>query len=324
MSFSDYHTLSIGVLGCSSFAKRTFINQLTTSGLFELKAIASRSIDKANEYATLFECDPIGDYQQLLARKDIEVVYMPLPVALHAEWLMKALESGKHVLVEKSFSTNTTETELILKLAADSNLCVFENFMFPFHSQIQFVRNALDQNIIGELKAMRSAFGFPKFDESFNIRYIKKLGGGALLDAGAYTTLAAQLFLGKKLKVVGSVLHKEHHEVDFNDHVLLQNKDGICAQLSFGFDHFYQNNIELWGTKGRILMKRAFTAGPNISPQVEIETSKGIEVHELPPDNHFHKLLQQFHWSIRNQPNWQFEQIAAQSSLLTNIMESAI
>lgn len=323
MANTNNHTLSIGILGCSAFAKRTFINQILTSGLFTLKAIASRSAEKANAYAALFECEAVGDYQKLLDRKDIEVIYMPLPVGLHFEWLHKAIKAGKHVLVEKSFTENYPDTECILKEAKAANLCVFENFMFPFHSQMHFVHDKLKQNIIGEIKVLRSAFGFPKFDEASNIRYIKELGGGALLDAGAYTTLAAQFFLGRELKVIGAVLSKEQHEVDFNDHVLLQNEKGICAQLSFGFDHFYQNNIELWGTKGRITMKRAFTAGPDVSPVLEIETPEGAKVHSLPPDNHFHKLLQQFHWSVYNKPDWQFEQIAAQSLLLTTIMTCA-
>lgn len=315
--------LPIGVLGCSAFAKRSFIQELKNSGLFELKAIASRSLSKAETYAQQFNCDAVGSYEALLQRTDIEVVYMPLPIGIHTEWLMKALQAGKHVLVEKSFTSNIDDTKAILALAKEKSLCVFENFMFPFHSQMTYVQNELAHGTIGQLQAVRSSFGFPMFDATDNIRYKKELGGGALLDAGAYTLLAAQLFLGKRLQVVGAVLNNDGHEVDFNDHVLLQNEQGICAQLSFGFNHFYQNNIELWGTTGKIVMKRAFTAAPGFAPTVEIEKPDGITSLQLPADNHFQKLLQQFYRSILEQPDWQFAQIEAQSALITAVFEKA-
>lgn len=315
--------LSIGVMGCSAFAKRSFIQELKNSGLFELKAIASRSISKAEAYAQQFNCDAVGSYEALLQLPDIEVVYMPLPIGIHTEWLMKSLHAGKHVLVEKSFTGNIEDTRTILALAKEKGLCVFENFMFPFHAQMQYVQQELANGTIGQLQAMRSSFGFPMFDAADNIRYKKELGGGALLDAGAYTLLAAQLFLGKQLQVVGAVLNNGGHEVDFNDHVLLQNEKGICAQLSFGFNHFYQNMIELWGTTGKIVMKRAFTAAPGFAPSVDIEKPEGVTSLQLPSDNHFQKLLQQFHRSILEQPDWQFAQIETQSALISAVVEKA-
>ena len=70
-------------------------------------------------------------------------------------------------------------------------------------------------------------------------------------------------------------------------------------------------------------MKRAFTAAPGFAPTVEIEKPDGITSLQLPADNHFQKLLQQFYRSILEQPDWQFAQIEAQSALITAVFEKA-
>lgn len=312
--------IRIGVLGCADIANRLVIPNLLQTGLFDLVAVASRSLEKAVQFATKFYCEPLVGYDKLIERKDIEAVYIPLPTGLHFEWITKALKSGKHVLAEKSLAFDIAETSSIISLAKEQKLCVFENFMFVFHSQFDFIKQQIEQNTIGEIRLLRTSFGFPPFNTETNIRYKKELAGGALLDAGAYTIRAVHFLLGQNQKVLASSREKGNWDIDYQGSALLKNADGIVSQLAFGFDNFYQNNIELWGSKGKMTIEKAFTAGPGFMPKVIIETQNNKFEYTLPADNHFQKILIKFaECIVRNQYEFFFDQILCQSGLLSQI-----
>lgn len=312
--------IRIGILGCSDFATRIFIPNINKLDQFELAAIASRSPEKANEVALRFNCKPIHGYENLLLLDDIDCVYIPLPISLHYEWIIKSLNHNKHVFSEKSITENYQKTKEIIDLAESKKLCVFENFMFTYHSQYDYVFNLLNAGDIGEVRIFKSAFGFPEFNKETNIRYKKQLAGGALLDAGAYTLKATSFFLGQKLKVVGSDLNFMDKQVDYQGSVMLKNEKGIIAQLSFGFDNFYQNNIEIWGSKGKIVLSRAFTAGEGFMPGIIIEKQNKKTEILLPADNQMKKILLDFAEAIDTNYDKEFQSILTQSKLLTDIM----
>ena len=317
--------IKIGVLGCAGIAKRMLVPNLLKTDKFEVVAFASRSLDKAVEYSGLFGGKPIKGYNELLEIDEIEAVYIPLPTGMHYEWILKSLEKGKHVFSEKSIATNFKQVSTIIELAKNRNLCVFENFMFPYHSQFKFVKEKIEKNYIGSIRLLRSSFGFPIFDEQNNIRYKKKLGGGALLDAGAYTLMASQLILGQNQTVISSCLNNMNKEVDFLGSITLKNEDNIVSQLSFGFDNFYQNNIEIWGEKGKIIIDRAFTAGPDHFPKIIIENQGEVRSYLLPRDNHFMNILDDFYFSIiENNFSSQYDLICSQSNLLNQAREKNI
>lgn len=308
--------IKIGVLGCANIAERMMIPAILNSEHFELVAVASRTEDKGRKFALQFQCDFVVGYDKLL-ELDIDAVYIPLPTGLHYEWIMKSLKAGKHVIAEKSIATNLQEVEDIIELAKIKRLCVHENFMFQYHSQIDFVKVKLAE--IRKLKLFRSSFGFPKFSERSNFRYNKKLGGGVLLDAGAYTIKASQLFLGLEQEVDFAYLNNEGNEVDFQGSVILRNKDNIISQLAFGFDNFYQNKIELWGHSGKITMNRAFTAGPGFMPTILLEKQGVTAEYQLPVDNHFIKSVAIFAKNIKENNFIEHEKILKQAILLDKV-----
>ena len=71
----------------------------------------------------------------------------------------------------------------------------------------------------------------------------------------------------------------------------MQNEFGKFAELSFGFDNFYQCNYEIWGTKGKIIATRAFTASPGFEPIIIVDKQDNIESIKLPEDDHFSNTL---------------------------------
>lgn len=286
-------SLKVGVMGCSSFAQRAMIPALQECGTMELVCVASRTLEKASEVASAFGCEAVAGYDALLKRKDIDAVYMPLPTGLHGEWCTKALEAGKHLLVEKSFAGNYESAQRMLKLAKKKNCLVFENFQFQTHGQWKKIKSYMTSEELGKIHLVRSTFGFPPLPKD-NFRWNKELGGGALLDAGAYMAKVVQLLLGIGVEVVGASLQMDEETgVEKYGEAMFRNDSGQVAQVAFGFDYFYQCRVELLGTKGKLSTNRVFTAPPGFEPAFLIEKQNESEEITLPADNHY---LNMWNW----------------------------
>jgi len=320
--------INIGVLGCANIAERFIvptINELDQN--FNLIGIASRTAEKAKQFADKFNTKSFVSYESLLNTEHLEAVYIPLPNSLHYEWLKKALGKGLHVLVEKSLACEYNEVVELNNLAKEKGLVLIENFQFRFHSQLQYIKELVDSGKIGELRSIRSSFGFPPFSDKNNIRYKKELGGGALLDAGAYLLKISQIFLGNDIFVDSASLFEDKQKgVDiWGSAYIKKNNAAISAQISFGFDNFYQCNLELWGSKGKLYTNRIFTSPPGFEPTIEAETIDGKESIKLESDHHFKKMLIHFYNQInnKNQIDDEYQQNINQAKLIKELKEKA-
>ncbi|MFF0221174.1 Gfo/Idh/MocA family protein [Streptomyces sp. NPDC004629] len=270
----------VGVMGCAEFALRRMLPAMADSPDIELAAVASRRPATAREVAARFGGSPVRDYERLLDFPDLDAVYIPLPNALHAEWVLRALDAGHHVLAEKPLTTRAGLTREAVRRAEGRGLALVENFLFVHHPQHARVRRLL-QDEIGELRQMSAVFAIPPRPAD-DIRHRPDLGGGALLDVGVYPLRAAQHFLGTGLTVVGAALRQGPTGVDVEGSVLLRRADGVCAQLSFGMEHAYTSRYELWGSAGRITVNRAFTPPADQRPDVTVERDGAVRGIALP------------------------------------------
>lgn len=296
--------IKIGVLGCAQIANRSVIPAiLELKSVFELIGIASRDPQKGLTFAEKFHSQAY-DYSSLVTDKKIDAVYIPLPNALHSYWIKKALENNKHVLVEKSMTMSLEDSTELNDMARMRNLVLIENFQFRFHRQLAVVQELVGNGAVGTLRGLRSSFGFPPFPDASNIRYNNNLGGGALYDAGAYPIKVAQLLLGNNLDVTAAKLFFDQEKgVDLWGGGFLEQTDGpLFAAVGFGFDQYYQCNIEIWGSKGKLTAPRIFTAAPGFETEIILENAGGIEKIAAGADNHFKNMLLYFSNLIK-QPN---------------------
>lgn len=318
--------IKIGVLGCADIAKRFLIPAIKSSNSYELIGIASRSISKANIFADEFNTKAFDGYDSLIDIKP-DAVYIPLPTGLHYTWVKKALENNIHVLVEKSLACNQSEVLELNTIASDKDLALMENFQFRFHSQLKFLQDKIHDGEIGKIRSIRTYFGFPPFSDNQNIRYQKNIGGGSLLDAGAYTIKISQIILGNDLNVDSAELYiDDDKEVDIFGSGLIKQQNGhITSHISFGFDNFYQNLIEIWGSEGVLRATRIFTAGPSVKPNIFIESNNAINKIELPSDNHFLNMLDHFSKLIfkKDHREIEYDDNINQSRLLTEFYEKS-
>ena len=289
-------TIKIGVIGCANIAERFVIPAINNTNAFNLVAIASRTSAKAEEFANKFNIKPVASYEALLDIEDLQAVYIPLPNSLHYEWIKKSLAKGKHVLVEKSMACSVAEVEELNKEAQELGLVLLENFQFRKHAQLAKMKAIVAEGKIGELRAIRSSFGFPAFSDKNNIRYKKELGGGALLDAGAYPLKIAQEFVSDILYVDSASLHVDpEYDVDTWGAVQLKGQGTyLTVQAAFGFDHAYQCSVELWGSEGVLKSNRIFTSPPGAEAELVLTNKEGTELIKIVADNHFENMLAHF------------------------------
>ena len=313
----------IGVMGCANIAIRSVIPAIKElNNYFQLCAIASRSKEKANKYCEIYNCEPVVGYEKLLARNDIDAIYIPLPTGLHYEWIMKSLISGKHVYAEKSFAMNFLEAKEIVTLARKMNLALMEGYMFQYHSQHRKVLSILKRGEIGKIRNFSSSFGFPPLEKN-NFRYDNKLGGGSLMDAAGYPLRATYFILGDDIYVTGANLYFDSRlKTNIYGSAFLKCANGIGAHISFGFDNFYQCKYEIWGSKGLLTVNKAFTPRPNCATEIIIETSNNRKIVNCDPDNHFIKAFIEFYMIItKNQKETHYNNILLQSNSLDRILE---
>ncbi|MFD7349510.1 Gfo/Idh/MocA family protein [Streptomyces pharetrae] len=317
--------LRLGVLGCAEFARRRMLPAMAAHHAVEIRAVASRSAGRAAATAAPYGARPVTGYARLLADPSLDAVYLPLPAALHADWVEAALDAGKHVLAEKPLTTDPARTRALLERARGLGLVLRENTMFVHHGQHAVVRRLLAEGAIGRLRALHSAFTVPAPSEG-DIRYDPELGGGCLADIGLYPVRAAVHLLGTRLDVAGAVLSvAAGRRVETSGAALLRRADGVSAQLTFGMEHAYRSRYELWGSEGRITVDRAFTPAAGHRPGLVLERASGTETVTLPAEDQAAASLTAFAAAVHGRAAGAGEEaeLLAQADLLARIRRAA-
>lgn len=256
---------------------------------------------KAKVFTNAYGGKIFSSYDKIINSTDIEAIYIPLPPGLHFKWAKKALEAGKHVLVEKPSTTSMKDTMELITLAQDKRLAVHENYMFSFHSQLDAIDEIVKNGELGEVRLYSIKFGFP-MRAANDFRYVKALGGGALIDAGGYCIKYATRLLGHTARVVYSQMNnKDGFDVDLFGSGALVNDDGLTAQIAFGMDNDYRCELEVWGSTGTLKTGRVLTAPVGFEPKIIISKNGIVEERKLDSDDAFKKSILRFKECIENE-----------------------
>lgn len=320
--------IQLGVLGGANIAEKFILPAIIAlPDMFELAGIATRSKEKAQKLKSKYKVNIVDQYELIINQPEIDAIYIPLPNSLHSEWIEKSLNANKHVLVEKSMGCTAEEVIALNNLAKKKGLVLVENFQFRFHKQLTKIKELIFSGAIGEIRNIKSSFGFPPFSDKENIRYKKELGGGALLDAGAYPLKLAQELLGNNLFVDSASLYNDPLlDVDTWGAAQLKVKSSkLVVQVAFGFDNAYLCNLEVWGSKGILKANRIFTSPPGTKVQLLLTTNSGEEVIEIQEDNHFENMLKYFASLIQHNKTTDLEYRAnvAQAILISQLKDKA-
>lgn len=224
----------------------------------ELVAVASRSQASADAYAQEWDIPlAFGSYEEMLASDAVDVVYIGLPNHLHAEWSIKAMQAGKHVLCEKPFVLTMAEMDAVTAVSEETGMVIMEAFMYRHHPQTKIVGKMVKDGRLGDVRVVRGAFSF-KLTDLENVRLVPEWGGGCLWDVGCYPLSFAQFVMGSAPEwVVGDQFVNESGvDVVFNGMMHYSGKR--VAQITGSFAAPFHTSIEIWGTEGRLELTRPF------------------------------------------------------------------
>jgi predicted dehydrogenase len=253
-----------GILSTSNFARSKMLPALSLSPYAEIHAIASRSKEKAGEVATSLGIPKAyGSYEELLADKDVDVIYNPLPNHLHVPWSIRSLEAGKHVLCEKPVALSSVEALQLLDAGRrHQNLKVMEAFMYRFHPQWRRTREIVAEGGIGELRCIHSFFSYFNADGG-NIRNQSGTGGGGLMDIGCYSiSLSRFIFGAEPRRVLGIVDYDPQFKTDRLASGILDFGSGTST-FTCSTQLVYYQRVNILGTTGRIEIEIPFNAPPD-------------------------------------------------------------
>lgn len=288
-------TIKIGILGTADIAYRRFLPALTKCDCLKYVGIASRDINRTQKFIDSFGGVGYSSYDDLLADSSIDAVYIPLPPALHYEWGKKVLDAGKHLFMEKPFTTNIYDTLQLLQLAKEKGLVAHENYMFLYHKQLTKIKEIIANDLLGDIRLYSMSFGFPLRGNN-DFRYNKELGGGALLDCGGYPIRLAIDLLGDTAKVVHSKLvQPKGFNVDLYGNAVMENDDGVAAQISFGMDNAYKCELEVWGSRAILKANRIFTSPVDYMVNLKVYDNFGVREILVGKDDQFLNSIKFFY-----------------------------
>ena len=176
----------IGVLGAAAIVPMALTNPARVVPEVQITAIAARDPKRAQGFARKYQIPRVHEnYSDLLADPEIDAIYNPLPNSLHAEWTIRALKAGKHVLCEKPFASNARQAEEMAKAADETGLILSEAFAYRYHPLTSLVKEIISSGEIGKVRHIEAQFCF-LLPSTNNIRFKYELAGGALMDCGCY------------------------------------------------------------------------------------------------------------------------------------------
>jgi len=295
-----------GILGAARINQQ-LMPAIVEADNAELIAIASRRPGAAAE--TLAKYAPqeknvqiVDQMEAILDDDNIQAVYIPLANSEHAEWTLRAIEKGKHVLCEKPMALTVADIEAIEVAAQKHNITVMEGFMYRFHPQHIRVKEIIDSGLIGDVRSVRSCFSYiMQPARHYRIADTIEQGSGAMWDIGCYAIHAARLpfYNDAPLSVTAMAKHIETG-ADISCNGVIDFGDGKYAHFDFGFEHARRAEYEIIGSKGGLKCHNVWAKQAE-TPVISWWTESGQQCQEsLPLANHFRLEIEHFSDCILN------------------------
>jgi xylose dehydrogenase (NAD/NADP) len=254
-----------GILGCARVARRRVMPAVQQVEGATLTAVASRELSKAQQFAEQFDVPAAyGSYEVLLHDPDVEVIYIPLPNHLHAEWSIQALRAGKHVLCEKPLTMDAAEARQIQAVRDEMGLYCLEAFAYRFNPVVDKAFEIARSGALGELRYIHTAMSFVmgKPDPN-NVRIKPEMGGGALYDVGCYAINAQRMMAGREpLTAWATMQWSEQYGVDIAGTATLDFGDELWGTVHWSYDAAYGAPLVAVGTKARLTAPHGWRPPP--------------------------------------------------------------
>jgi len=294
-------TINWGIISTAKIGVKHLIPAIQASDTGTVRAIASRSTEKAKSVAGELNI-PVsyGSYEELLADESINAIYNPLPNHLHVPWTIKAMEAGKHVLCEKPIALDADEADSLLKKTREfPNLKIMEAFMYRFHPQWRRAKELITGGKIGDLQSIQSVFSYYN-DDPDNIRNKPGIGGGGLMDIGCYCISISRFLFGQEPdSVIGELDMDPDFKVDRKSSGILTFGEKTSTFTCSTQMHPHQR-VYIFGTDGMIEIEIPFNAPNDNTTNIYLTRNSNRETIEFEAVDQYRLQVDAFCNSILN------------------------
>jgi len=252
-----------GILGVASIVRRRFMPALLKSSKYVALAMGSRDLAKAQEFAAEFNvARPYGSYQEVIDDPEVEVVYIPLPNELHAEWTLKAAHGGKHILCEKPMALDAQQARRMADCCKDKGVLLMEGFMYRLNPRTLKIKEIIESGMLGEVRTVVTQFGFA-MDPANATRLSSGKGAGSLMDVGCYCVNISRHVFGETPSwVLASQRIHPDLGCDMSTSATLGFSGERTAMVSCSFETAFRSSLEVVGTEA-VLRADPFFTPPN-------------------------------------------------------------
>ena len=272
-------SLGWGILGPGRIAPR-IVRALRDNERGRLHAVASRDGERARAFADRHGAQAAyGAYDALLADPAVDVVYVALPNGLHAEWTIRALDAGKHVLCEKPLALTVAEVDAIGAAATRNNRIAVEAFMYLHHPQTLRALDIARSGELGPLQIVNAAFSF-LLDYPDDPRIDPAIGGGSLWDVGCYPVSIARRVAGAEPDGVAGFARFDERGIDRTFVGQLRFPGGLLAHFESGFGAADRERVELVGRDATLVLDHPFLPEPD-GPPPRLTIRRGGDVETI-------------------------------------------
>lgn len=246
--------IHVGILGPGNIVRRVMTDFHNAQGVC-LTAVASRSLARAQEAAQKYGAKyAFGSYEELAACSEVDLVYIATPHPFHCEHAILMMSHGKHVLCEKPMALGESQTRRMTEYARAHGVFLMEAMWTRFFPAMQAMRDRIAAGEIGEIRHIYGVFSGSNKVDPENRLYNRALAGGAMLDIGVYPLMACTDLLGWQPENVQGLYRLTETGVDGAMSVQLQYAGGATAQIMTAFDAASPSQLQIYGTKGHIVM----------------------------------------------------------------------
>lgn len=292
--------LTWGVLSTANIGRAAVNPAIRASDNGELIAVASRDAERAAAFAEQWDiARHYGSYQELLDDPDIDAIYNPLPNSLHLEWTVRAARAGKHVLCEKPLALNEAECLEMAAAAQANGVTLMEAFMYRFHPRTERVLELLREGALGEVRVIRSAFGF-LLRRPDNIRFDPDLGGGSLMDVGCYCVNVSRTMAGAEPVAVQATANWTDRGVDAEMVGTLRFANGLLAHFDCSLTTERSEFYEVVGTDGLLRIESAFLPGKQEVQILHGRGRQGVTSHAVDGADEYQLMVEHFTDAVLN------------------------
>lgn len=245
-----------GIIGAGNISSK-FATALAGVDDGNLVAVASRSIDKAKQFAENFGADKAyGSYEEMVQDEEIDVVYIGTPHSEHRAHAELCIKAGKAVLCEKAFTLNQKDTKYLIDLAKEHNVFLMEAMWTKFHPATKVVKEWISTGKIGKLRGIQINAGFRREFNPEHRLFNPSLGGGALLDIGVYPVTYAMYMADACPEEISSYAYFGKTNVDEQNTIILNFKEkGVLASLNSGISAEVGKDAVIIGEAGKLFIK---------------------------------------------------------------------